>query len=303
MNTPRNIVLTGGARGIGRAIARHLYLAGHKLFLIDVDDEELNYTVNKHLPAALAQAKPQSNFSENRVSSCTADLRKPSAIQEAIDSAAKFFDNRIDVLINNAGIAKAHWGNGQPGDKTMEDDVIEEWQAYVETNLTAPFILSKACLPYMKCKDTETPRNPGSAVLSEAVNHREHPEPGPCIINISSFRARQSQANCEGYGSTKAGLLGLTHAMAVSGAQWGIRSNAILPGYIEVKHECKEADEQGKKWAENVGEERHRAHLVGRVGYGEDIAKAVEYLMDAGFVTGEQITVDGGVNKIKFESA
>jgi NAD(P)-dependent dehydrogenase (short-subunit alcohol dehydrogenase family) len=294
--TARNIVLTGAARGIGRAIARHLYLAGHKLFLIDVDEAELSYTVNEHLPAALAANSNADTTSPNRLSSCTADLRKPAAIQEAINAAAKFLDNRIDVLINNAGIARAHWPDG----KTMEDDVLDEWQAYVETNLTAPFILSRACLPYMKACDA---REPGSAVLSSLVAGDEKPEPDACIINISSFRARQSQPNCEGYGASKAGLSGLTHAMAMSGAQWGIGCNAILPGYIEVKHECREGDEKGTRWAERISVERHRTHPVGRVGRGEDIAKAVEWLMGAGFVTGQEIVVDGGVSKIKFESS
>lgn len=298
---PRNIVLTGGARGIGRALARHLYLAGHKLFLIDVDGDELSHTVNVHLPSVLqsqSRSQYQDKSSSNRVSSCTADLRDVKVIQSAIQQAAKFLDGRIDVLINNAGIARPMWTEN----KTMEDDVLDEWQAYVETNLTAPFVISRACIPYMKSADKS---GQGEGVLSrEASGSGELDRtPSACIINISSFRARQSQANCEGYGATKAGLLGLTHAMAISGAQWGIRSNAILPGYIEVKHECKEGDEEGKKWAENVDEARHRKHPVGRVGYGEDIAKTVDWLMDTGFVTGQEIVVDGGVSKIKYESS
>ncbi|OIW22549.1 short chain dehydrogenase [Coniochaeta ligniaria NRRL 30616] len=286
---PRNIVLTGAARGIGRALARHLYLGGHKLFLIDVDGDELSHTANVHLPSAL---KSQS------VSSCTADLRDVKVIQSAIQQAAQFLDGRIDVLINNAGIARAMWTDS----KTMEDDVLDEWQAYVETNLTAPFVISRACIPYMKSADKS---GEGEGVLSKEVSGAGELDraPSACIINISSFRARQSQANCEGYGATKAGLLGLTHAMAISGAQWGIRSNAILPGYIEVKHECKQGDEEGKKWAESVDEARHRKHPVGRVGYGEDIAKTVDWLMDAGFVTGQEIVVDGGVSKIKYDSS
>ena len=265
---PRHIVLTGAARGIGRALARYLFLGGHKLFLIDVDGEELAHTADVHLPSV-----------SGRVSSCAADLRDVKAIQSAVEKAAEFLDGRIDVLVNNAGIAHPAWTD----DKTMEDEgVLDEWQAYVETNLTAPFVVSRACIPFMKAARSD---------------------PGACIINISSFRARQSQANCEGYAATKAGLLGLTHAMAISGAQWGIRSNAILPGYIEVKHECKRGDEEGKQWAENVDEERHRRHPVGRVGYGEDIAKTVDWLMDAGFVTGQEIVVDGGVSKIKYDTS
>ncbi|KAB5522127.1 hypothetical protein GE09DRAFT_1293823 [Coniochaeta sp. 2T2.1] len=296
---PRNIVLTGAARGIGRALARHLFLAGHKLFLIDVDGDELSHTVNVHLPSALKSQDQSANQASSRVSSCTADLRDRAAIQSAIEQAAAFLDKRIDVLINNAGIAKPVWSDG----KTMEDDVLDEWQAYVETNLTAPFVVSRACIPYMKSADKT---GEGEGILSKEASPswgELSRTPSACIINISSFRSRQSQANCEGYGASKAGLLGLTHAMAISGAQWGIRSNAILPGYIDVKHECKEGDEQGKKWAEEVDEQRHRKHPVGRVGYGEDIARTVDWLMNAGFVTGQEVVVDGGVSKIKYETS
>lgn len=299
---PRNIVLTGAARGIGRALSRHLFLGGHKIFLIDVDESELSHTVNVHLPSVLKSPSQTTSSSiqpsSSNVSSCTADLRDAKAIDSAISQAAKFLDNRIDVLINNAGIATPTWSDG----KTMADDVLDEWRAYVETNLTGPFVMSRACIPYMKSADKS---GEGEGVMSkEASDSGEVARtPSACVINISSFRAKQSQANCEGYGATKAGLLGLTHAMAISGAQWGIRSNAILPGFIDVKHESRQGDEEGHKWAENVQESRHRKHPVGRVGYGEDIAKTVDWLMDAGFVTGQEIVVDGGVSKIKFESS
>jgi len=282
-----------------RVMARHLFLGGHKLFLIDVDEDELSHTVNVHLPSALkAQSSSPDQSSTSRVSSCTADLRDIKVINDAIAQAAKFLDNRIDVLINNAGIAKPVWSDN----KTMADDVLDEWQAYVETNLTAPFVASRACIPYMKSADKS---GEGEGVMSREAGPGGEVgrTPSACIINISSFRARQSQANCEGYGATKAGLLGLTHAMAISGAQWGIRSNAILPGYIDVQHESKQGDEEGQEWAGSVEEARHRKHPVGRIGYGEDIAKTVDWLMDAGFVTGQEIVVDGGVSKIKYESS
>lgn len=308
---PRNIVLTGAARGIGRAMARHLFLGGHKLFLIDVDGDELSHTVNVHLPSALRSQRHDddqsvSSSSSSRVSSCTADLRDVKTIQSAVARAAAFLDGRIDVLVNNAGIARPTWADG----RTMEDDdVLAEWQAYVETNLTAPFATARACIPHMKRADKSGDDHDaeGGALSREAAGGElEGCEATPataCVINVSSFRARQSQPNCEGYGATKAGLLGLTHAMVISGAQWGIRSNAILPGYIDVKHECRQGDEEGRKWADKVDESRHRKHPAGRIGYGDDIAKTVDWLMDAGFVTGQEIVVDGGVSKIKSDSS
>jgi NAD(P)-dependent dehydrogenase (short-subunit alcohol dehydrogenase family) len=86
--------ITGGARGIGRVIARHLLSQplGHRVFLVDLNAEELEYVVTKHL-AAYAP----------RVGSIVANLRNPKAIREAVAKAAEFFDDRIDVLVNNAG--------------------------------------------------------------------------------------------------------------------------------------------------------------------------------------------------------
>ena len=177
----------------------------------------------------------------------------------------------------------------------------------METNLTGPFVMSQACIPFMKADPARYLHGRGhngsvQAVLDDPARQQNLKAPqgdaGACIINISSFRARQSQPNCEGYAASKAGLLGLTHAIAVSGAQWGIRGgNAILPGYINVKHECKSGDEEGQPWAHNVKEERHLQHLVGRIGCGDDIAMTVEWLMNAGFVSGEEIVVDGGVSR------
>lgn len=146
-------------------------------------------------------------------------------------------------------------------------------------------------------------------------------EEGGCVIHVSSFRAHMSDANCEGYGATKSGLGGLTQAMAVSGQQWGIRCNMVSPGTVKVGQESRQADERAKElaggdikgapheeqwekwrnavWDETRGEEYDQAHPTGRVGRGEDIAEAVEYLMGAGFVSGQEIIVDGGKSKKK----
>jgi NAD(P)-dependent dehydrogenase (short-subunit alcohol dehydrogenase family) len=107
----------------------------------------------------------------------------------------------------------------------------------------------------------------------------------------------QSDANQEGYASTKAGLLGLTHSMAVSLSEFGIRVNLIAPGRIRVAHECKEGDKQGKRWGmEGDDAEKHAAN---RAGMPEDIAGCAEWLIDAGFVTGQDITIDGGATRQK----
>lgn len=122
---------------------------------------------------------------------------------------------------------------------------------------------------------------------------------GPCIIHIGSFRAHQSDPNQEGYASTKAGQLGLMHSMAISLGQWGIRVNLVAPGRIKVDHESKEGDENGSTWE---GQNEHKDvqdHPSNRAGRPMDIADAVEYLVNAGFVNGQEIMVDGGASKKK----
>lgn len=124
-------------------------------------------------------------------------------------------------------------------------------------------------------------------------------EAGPCIIHIGSFRAFQSDPNQEGYASTKAGLLGLMHSMAVSLKPYGVRVNLVAPGRIKVAHESKEGDEKGTEWEELNESKDVDDHLANRAGRPKDIADAVEYLVEAGFVTAQEIVVDGGATKTK----
>ena len=122
---------------------------------------------------------------------------------------------------------------------------------------------------------------------------------GPCIIHIGSFRAHQSDPNQEGYAASKAGLLGLMQAMSISCERWGIRVNLIAPGRIKVAHESKEGDESGRGWEEQVSDMDINQHPVNRAGRPKDVIDAVVYLMNAGFVTGVDITVDGGALRKK----
>ena len=210
------------------------------------------------------------------------NLRSIDDIRKSAEEAGKFFDNRIDVLINNGGISSPFWKDG----KSMDNfDTSGEWVAYVETNLTAPFHLSQAVLPYMKVskeRDVRKTQREGSS---------------PCIIHMSSFRMLQSDPNQEGYASTKSGLIGLTHSMAVSLSEFGIRVNLIAPGRIRVEHESKKGDDEGLHWS--IQGDDAEKFAVNRGGMPEDIADCAEWLVGAGFVTGQSITVDGGATMQK----
>ena len=94
-------------------------------------------------------------------------------------------------------------------------------------------------------------------------------------------------------------LLSLSHIIAASAARWRIRVNAILPGWIQVQNECKEADEKGTR-AHGISDESHEMHLAPKVGKAEDIAEAVEFLMGSGFIDGHELVVDSGVSRLKY---
>lgn len=274
---PKNIIVSGGARGIGRAMSRMFLEAGHHVFIFDVDEEELTHTTQVHL---------KKYYEDKKVESAICNLRDVEDIRKKVATAAeKFFDSRIDVLVNNGGIASPQWKDG----KTMEDkSTWDEWQAYIETNLSGPFAMSQACIPYMKARAHD--RENGA--------HKEQGA-GPCIIHIGSFRAHQSDPNQEGYASSKSGMLGLMHSMAISLGALGIRVNLVAPGRIKVAHECKEGDEAGTNWEEQIGEKDVDDHPTNRAGRPKDVIDACLWLIEAGFVTGQDITVDGGALKKK----
>lgn len=105
---------------------------------------------------------------------------------------------------------------------------------------------------------------------------------GASIVHMASTRAFMSEPDTEAYAASKGAIVALTHAMAISlGPK--LRVNAIAPGWISGDDDLRPED--------------HAQHPVGRVGRVEDIAKAVLYLAEAGFVTGQVLTVDGGMTK------
>ncbi|KAI1302468.1 NAD(P)-binding protein [Xylaria venustula] len=271
----RTALISGGARGIGRCLVRRFLERGYKVYIFDIDEEELSHTTRTHLKKYHNQGTLQSSI---------CNLRDVDDIRKNVKEAADFLGGRISVLINNGGIASPKWSD----DKSMDDfETMKQWQAYMETNLTAPFAVSQACLPYMKLEE------------GKSASHIDDDNAGPCILHIGSFRAHQSDPNQEGYASTKAGLLGLTHSMAISLQKWGIRVNLIAPGRIKVAHECKKGDENGTEWVGLNEEKDVDDHPTNRAGRPTDIADAAEYLVNAGFVTGQDLTVDGGATKKK----
>ncbi|MCC6143769.1 MAG: glucose 1-dehydrogenase [Candidatus Hydrogenedentes bacterium] len=165
----------------------------------------------------------------------------------------------IDVLVNNAGI-----NDVQP----MEDRSIETWDRVLAVNLRSAYLCARAAAPAM-------------------------PE-GGAIVNIASTRAFMSEADTESYSASKGGIIALTHSLAISLAPKRIRVNAISPGWIDVSSYKK----SGVRNQEALRPIDHHQHPCGRVGRPEDIAEACLFLADssrAGFITGQNLTVDGGM--------
>jgi NAD(P)-dependent dehydrogenase (short-subunit alcohol dehydrogenase family) len=135
----------------------------------------------------------------------------------------------------------------------------EDFEYALKVGVTAPFYLSKLFMPYFA--------------------------EGACIVNISSSRDRMSQPETESYTAAKGGISALTHALAVSLAG-RVRVNSISPGWIDTDYKIYEGEDALQQ-------------PVGRVGNPLDIANAVLYLCSdmAGFITGEDICIDGGMTK------
>ncbi|MDF2651272.1 MAG: 3-ketoacyl-ACP reductase [Paenibacillus sp.] len=147
--------------------------------------------------------------------------------------------------------------------KSPYDLAVDEWDYIMNTNLRGTFLCSREAARIMK----------------------EHG--GGAIVNIASTRAFMSEANSEAYAATKGGIVSLTHALAVSLGPDRITVNVVSPGWIETGDYTK------------LREEDHHQHPSMRVGQPDDIARACFYLTDSrnDFVTGINLTVDGGMTK------
>ena len=213
-------VVTGGARGIGRAIAEEFRREGARVCVIDLLE-------NDYYVGDLADQTVLEDFARKVISDY----------------------GHVDYLINNA----------LPLMKGIDQCGYEEFNYALRVGVTAPFYLTKLFVP--------------------------HFAPGAAIVNISSSRDRMSQPQTESYTAAKGGIAALTHAMAVSLAG-RVRVNSISPGWIDTGGTAYTGPDALQQPA-------------GRVGNPLDIANMVLYLCSdkAGFITGENICIDGGMTR------
>lgn len=214
------VVVTGGARGIGKCICEKFRKAGAVVCVIDLLE-------NDYFVGDLADKATLEEFAKKVISDY----------------------GHVDYLINNAAPKFCGITNGS----------YEDFEYALKVGVTAPFYLSKLFVP--------------------------HFAKGASIVNISSSRDRMSQPESESYTSAKGGIAALTHALAVSLAG-KVRVNSISPGWIDTGYTVYEGADATQQPA-------------GRVGNPPDIANMVLYLCSdmAGFITGENICIDGGMTK------
>lgn len=183
------------------------------------------------------------------------DVSDFKACNDGVRNIENDFGKPIDILVNNAGITR---------DGMMHKATPEHWHDVINTNLTSCFNMSHAVIKSMRERDYGR------------------------IINISSINALSGQAGQTNYSSAKAGILGLTRALALESAGKSITVNAVAPGYIET--------EMSKAVPPHVLENIIGQIPVKRLGKPDEVARCVVFLAcdDAGFITGETLSVNGG---------
>lgn len=214
------VVVTGGARGIGKAIAEEFRKCGAVVCIIDKEE-------NDYFTGDIASRETLEAFAEKVIHDY----------------------GHVDYLVNNA----------LPIMRGIDTCTYEEFEYALQVGVTAPFYLTKLFVPYFA--------------------------KGAAIVNISSSRDRMSQPQTESYTAAKGGIAALTHALAVSLAG-KVRVNSISPGWIDTAY------------TEYTGPDAVQ-QPVHRVGNPMDIANMALYLCSekAGFITGENVCIDGGMTR------
>ena len=242
----KRAIVTGGARGLGYAMAEALHNADAELVLIATNENNLK------------KAQNELGRYGAKVSYVVGNLANLDSINEIYAAALSELDDRVDILINNAGMQYRCKAESFPVDK---------WKQIIDVNLNAVFILSQLA---------------GQTMLEQGHGK---------IINIASMTSFFGSEMVPAYSASKGGIMQLTKALANEWMQHGINVNAIAPGYMET---ALTSDMKLKNPAQY--EEITRRIPAHRWGKGEDLAGAVIVLSSeaSDYISGAIIPVDGG---------
>ena len=244
MADDQTIVVTGGSRGIGRAICVALAGPGRRIYF--------NYRSDAAAAETTVAAVEAAGGSAVAVGADVTDEAAVAGLFERVADEAK----GVFALVNNAGITR---------DGLILRMKRRDWDAVMETNLTGAFFCTRAA----------------AKMMIRARTGR--------IVNISSVVGSSGNPGQANYVSAKAGLIGLTKAVARELAPRGITVNAVAPGYVETD------------MTRDLGEKARDAMLagipLGRAGTAEEVASAVAFLVSDGaaYITGQVIGVNGGM--------
>jgi NAD(P)-dependent dehydrogenase (short-subunit alcohol dehydrogenase family) len=232
----RVAIVTGAAQGIGRRVAETLAAEGYGLALLD--------------------SQPVTGGPD--MLAWTGDVSAEADVTAFGEAVVERF-GRVDVLVNNAGIAFI---------RPLEDTSLADWRRVVDVNLTGPFLL---------CREF------GRRMLAAG---------GGSIVNIASIAGLRGIADRAAYNASKHGLIGLTRTLAVEWGGRGVRVNAVCPGWVKT-----EMDDVSQAEGAYIDTDITDHVPLGRFATPQDIASAVAFLADparSGFVNGVTLSVDGG---------
>jgi len=251
----RRVLLTGASRGIGRAIGEALLDAGHAVALCARDGQAL---------AAVAAGRAHAHV-------LVADLADPAQLETVVPRALASLGG-LDVLINCAGVVSY---------QAVGDITREALQEQLAVDLIAPVLLTQAAIEPLS-------RAPGGGV----------------VIQVASTLGLRPAPKTAAYSAAKAGLISMTRSFARELGPLGIRVNAVAPGVTDTdmlraprpaRGEPVAQGEAARLAVERELAELTRLHPLGRIACPEDVVPSVLYLMDADFVSGAVLAVDGGL--------